>query len=105
MIIDVHSHAWSYPLHFNDDFREQARRARAERGRGELYRRAATFFDTYDLLVTPAAIVPPLMKAMRSDPPSSTTVRRVPGDSPAPTNSASVQWEMQTAPWSVSSVC
>lgn len=28
MIIDVHSHTWSYPLHFNDDFREQARRAR-----------------------------------------------------------------------------
>jgi predicted TIM-barrel fold metal-dependent hydrolase len=29
MIIDVHSHAWSYPEHFNDDFRHQARRARA----------------------------------------------------------------------------
>jgi predicted TIM-barrel fold metal-dependent hydrolase len=29
MIIDVHSHAWSYPEHFSDDFREQARRARA----------------------------------------------------------------------------
>lgn len=29
MLIDVHSHAWSYPTHFNDDFREQARRARA----------------------------------------------------------------------------
>ena len=29
MIIDVHSHAWSYPEHFSDDFRQQARRARA----------------------------------------------------------------------------
>ena len=29
MIIDVHSHAWEYPRHFTDDFREQARRARA----------------------------------------------------------------------------
>jgi predicted TIM-barrel fold metal-dependent hydrolase len=29
MIIDVHSHAWSYPEHFTDDFRDQARRARA----------------------------------------------------------------------------
>src|SRR5688572_19707087 len=29
MIIDVHSHAWSYPDHFTDDFRRQARRARA----------------------------------------------------------------------------
>jgi predicted TIM-barrel fold metal-dependent hydrolase len=29
MIVDVHSHAWQYPLHFNDDFRRQARRARA----------------------------------------------------------------------------
>ena len=29
MIIDVHSHAWSYPEHFSEDFREQARRARA----------------------------------------------------------------------------
>ncbi len=28
MIVDVHSHAWEYPLHFSDDFREQARRAR-----------------------------------------------------------------------------
>jgi len=28
MIIDVHSHAWSYPEHFNDDFRHQASRAR-----------------------------------------------------------------------------
>jgi uncharacterized protein len=29
MIIDVHSHAWEYPQHFNEDFRAQARRARA----------------------------------------------------------------------------
>lgn len=28
-IIDVHSHVWRYPDHFNDDFRRQARRARA----------------------------------------------------------------------------
>src|SRR5687768_10823064 len=29
MIIDVHSHAWRFPEHFSDDFRNQARRARA----------------------------------------------------------------------------
>ena len=29
MIIDVHSHAWRFPEHFSDDFRSQARRARA----------------------------------------------------------------------------
>ncbi|HEX5106559.1 MAG TPA: amidohydrolase family protein [Pirellulaceae bacterium] len=29
MIIDVHSHAWSFPEHFSDDFRQQARRAKA----------------------------------------------------------------------------
>ncbi|MGE0758015.1 MAG: amidohydrolase family protein [Pirellulaceae bacterium] len=28
-IIDVHSHYWRYPEHFQDDFRKQARRARA----------------------------------------------------------------------------
>ena len=28
-IIDVHSHAWQYPQHFTDDFRDQARRARS----------------------------------------------------------------------------
>lgn len=28
MIIDVHSHAWEYPAHFNDDFRNQAKRAK-----------------------------------------------------------------------------
>lgn len=30
-IVDVHSHAWRYPDHFSDDFRTQARRARAGR--------------------------------------------------------------------------
>ena len=29
MVVDVHSHAWQYPLHFGDDFRRQASRARA----------------------------------------------------------------------------
>jgi uncharacterized protein len=29
MIIDVHSHAWQYPTHFDDDFQRQAKRARA----------------------------------------------------------------------------
>jgi len=29
MIVDVHSHSWSYPQHFDNDFREQAKRARA----------------------------------------------------------------------------
>jgi predicted TIM-barrel fold metal-dependent hydrolase len=29
MIVDVHSHAWHYPDHFSQDFRFQARRARA----------------------------------------------------------------------------
>lgn len=29
MIVDVHSHAWTYPEHFSDDFRMQANRARA----------------------------------------------------------------------------
>ncbi len=29
MIIDVHSHTWEYPTHFNDDFRNQAKRAKA----------------------------------------------------------------------------
>ncbi len=33
--------------------------ARAERGRGRLYARAAEFFQDYDLLVTPATIVAP----------------------------------------------
>ena len=28
-IIDVHSHIWAYPEHFGEDFRQQARRARA----------------------------------------------------------------------------
>jgi predicted TIM-barrel fold metal-dependent hydrolase len=29
MIVDVHSHTWQYPGHFTDDFRDQAKRARA----------------------------------------------------------------------------
>ena len=29
MLVDIHSHAWSYPEHFSDDFRNQAKRARA----------------------------------------------------------------------------
>jgi amidase len=33
--------------------------AGAERGRAALYRRVAAFFDTHDLLVTPAAVVAP----------------------------------------------
>jgi predicted TIM-barrel fold metal-dependent hydrolase len=46
MIVDVHSHAWEYPGHFTDDFRRQARRARAGAEvdltvRYEDYRRAA----------------------------------------------------------------
>ena len=31
MIVDVHSHAWEYPQHFGDDFRQQAARARGGR--------------------------------------------------------------------------
>ena len=47
MIIDVHSHAWQYPDHFNDNFRAQAARARAGvevdlTVRYEEYRAAAT---------------------------------------------------------------
>lgn len=47
MIIDVHSHVWEYPAHFTDDFRRQAKRARAGvevdlTVRYEDYRRAAT---------------------------------------------------------------
>lgn len=29
MIVDVHSHTWRYPDHFTEDFRDQAKRARA----------------------------------------------------------------------------
>jgi uncharacterized protein len=29
MIFDIHSHAWEFPRHFNEDFRNQARRAKA----------------------------------------------------------------------------
>lgn len=46
MIVDVHSHVWEYPRHFTDDFRNQAKRARAGvevdlTVRYEDYRRAA----------------------------------------------------------------
>jgi predicted TIM-barrel fold metal-dependent hydrolase len=46
MIVDVHSHVWEYPRHFTDDFRQQAKRARAGvevdlTVRYEDYRRAA----------------------------------------------------------------
>ena len=40
--------------------------ADAERRRGQLYRRAAEFFDNYDLLVTPAAIVAPFDVDLRA---------------------------------------
>jgi predicted TIM-barrel fold metal-dependent hydrolase len=47
VIVDVHSHAWEYPTHFGDDFRAQAKRARAGvevdlTVRYDEYRRAAT---------------------------------------------------------------
>ena len=47
MIVDVHSHTWEYPRHFRDDFRQQAKRARAGvevdlTVRYEDYRAAAT---------------------------------------------------------------
>jgi predicted TIM-barrel fold metal-dependent hydrolase len=46
MIVDVHSHAWEYPRHFGDAFRQQAARARGGTEvdltvRYEDYRRAA----------------------------------------------------------------
>jgi len=40
--------------------------ADAERRRGELYRRAAAFFDEFDLLVTPAAVVAPFDVEIRA---------------------------------------
>ncbi len=50
MIVDVHSHAWRYPDHFNDDFQRQARRARAGADvdltvRYDEYRAGATHAD------------------------------------------------------------
>jgi predicted TIM-barrel fold metal-dependent hydrolase len=47
VIVDVHSHVWDYQTHFTDDFRRQAKRARAGvevdlTVRYEDYRRAAT---------------------------------------------------------------
>jgi amidase len=40
--------------------------AHADRRRGALYARAAAFFDDFDLLVTPAAIVPPFDVRIRA---------------------------------------
>ena len=50
MLVDIHSHAWSYPEHFSDDFRNQAMRARAGvevdlTVRYEEYRQSATEAD------------------------------------------------------------
>jgi uncharacterized protein len=50
MIVDIHSHAWQYPQHFDDEFRRQARRARAGVDvdltvRYEEYRRGASQTD------------------------------------------------------------
>ncbi|MCC6508230.1 MAG: amidohydrolase [Pirellulaceae bacterium] len=50
MIVDVHSHAWTYPEHFSDDFRAQATRARAGMEvdltvKYEEYRRTASCAD------------------------------------------------------------
>lgn len=50
MIVDIHSHAWQFPEHFNDDFRNQARRARAGAEvdltvRYDEYRAGATLAD------------------------------------------------------------
>ena len=40
--------------------------ARAEAQRGEMFRRMRTFFETYDLLLCPATIVPPFPVEQRS---------------------------------------
>lgn len=50
MIVDVHSHAWEFPRHFTDDFRQQARSARAGEEvdltvRLEEYQASATLAD------------------------------------------------------------
>ncbi len=50
MIVDVHSHAWQYPQHFTDDFRQQAKRARAGKEvdltvHYDEYQRSATLAD------------------------------------------------------------
>ena len=47
-IIDVHSHAWLYPDHFSDDFRDQARRAKAGAELDLTVR-----FEDYDALSVP----------------------------------------------------
>ena len=61
MITDVHSHAWSYPDHFDADFRAQMKRARAGveldlTVRYEDYAAAATP-DTRTVAEKPAAAV------------------------------------------------
>ena len=50
MIVDVHSHAWKYPLHFEETFQHQAQRARADDTvdltvRYDEYRSGATLAD------------------------------------------------------------
>ena len=50
MIVDVHSHAWKYPLHFGATFQHQAQRARADDAvdltvRYDEYRSGATLAD------------------------------------------------------------
>jgi len=47
MIVDIHSHIWRYPDHFSDDFRDQARRAKA----GEEVDLTVTFEDYQRLSV------------------------------------------------------
>ena len=53
--------------------------ARAERARGRLYLRAAEFFETYDLLITPATIVSPF-----ADTPVASVEKIPAGRSPSP---------------------
>ena len=50
MIVDVHSHAWKYPLHFGQTFQQQATRARADNAvdltvRYEEYQAGATLAE------------------------------------------------------------
>ncbi len=51
MILDVHSHAWTFPDHFSDDFRRQASRARSG-GEVDLTVR----YDQYRAQATPDTI-------------------------------------------------
>jgi predicted TIM-barrel fold metal-dependent hydrolase len=54
MIIDVHSHAWSYPAHFSDEFRAQASNARggAHVDLSVAYEQYATSAPTDEAVVT-----------------------------------------------------